>query len=114
MDKEKIGILVIDRPLKEGEKAIQDIFNVYGGEAEGEYNMIVIPLTDETDCTEVLLFSRTLLDHGLMDLFSVECDWEEKDTFGDFDLEEIEADTFYEMLAQKFEVTTTNLSTIKP
>ena len=106
MEKEPANILVVNRPWKEGEHIVKDIFTVYGK----KYDLIIFPLTESKNRTEVVIFSRKLMFHGMMDLFEAKCEWPEGEPFGDFDLESIDEQTFYDILDQKFKVTTTNLS----
>jgi len=114
-NKPNAKILVFDRPLNPGENAIKDIFIVYGGDSENKdkYDLIVFPYKEGKERTEVVIFSQTLMHYGIMDLFEAKCEWPEGEPFGDFDLEGIDEQTFYDILDQRFIVTTDNLSDIE-
>lgn len=110
MSKPKLRILVVDRPLKTGEQAVKDIFKPY----KENYDVVIFPLKEGKNRTEVIVLNTKLMDaYQWADLFCVSCDCEEEDPFYDFDLPNVDEQTTYDILAQKFEVATTNLTAVE-
>ncbi len=108
MFKEKLKILVINRSLKEGEKPVRDIFDVYGD----KYNIIMFPPKENKNTVELIVFSRGhLFDLGR--LFGIHPKYDLDDPFYDLDLDDIAEDTFYEVISQEFEIERDELTQIE-
>lgn len=111
-NKNPLTVLVIDRPLKQGEKAVKDIFYIYGE----KYGLIVFPPKEEDhECRIQIVFFKYNLMSDLESIFhtSVDYDIDDPPDFFDFDLTEIGLDTFYDLLNQKFEVQPINLTDVE-
>lgn len=109
--KNKLRILVINRTTKENENIVKDVFNVFGP----NYDLLIFPPKENSEeCLIQAVSFKSNLRHDFSEIFNRHIDYEdEDDDFYDFDLEEIELDTFYDMLGQKFEVETFNLTDIE-
>ena len=104
MNKEILKVLVIDKSLKLSELiALFDIYKKKG------YNVFVFPLTEEKRETEVILLNYTVADI-MKQLFVIEIPYNKDDPFFSFDLQEIGTKEFCEILGQKFEVSSLNLT----
>lgn len=108
---QKLKILVIDRPTKENENIVKDVFKVYGW----KYDLLIFPpKEDSEECLIQAVSFESKLRNDFSEIFNQYVDYEdEDDDFYDFDLEEIELDTFYDMLNQRFEIETFNLTNIE-
>jgi hypothetical protein len=111
MNKEPLKILVIDRPWREGEKPCP-VFIKYGDKG---YDVIIFPFTETKRKTEVIFFSHYKHHSIFEELFCIRIpyDMDGGDPFYDFDLEDIEEQTFYDILDQKFEVSTSKLTEVE-
>jgi hypothetical protein len=107
----KLKVLIINRKLKENENVVEDVFGVYGW----DYGLIIFPPKEDSgECLIQVVSFQSGLRNDLSQIFNRQIDYEdEEDHFYDFDLQEIELDTFYEMLSQRFEVQTFNLTDIE-
>jgi len=108
---DKLTILVVDRPTKEKEDIVKNVFEVYGW----QYDLIVFPPKENSnECLIEAVSFKSELRTDFSEIFNQRIDYEyEDDEFYDFDLEEIELDTFCDMLARKFDVETFNLTDIE-
>jgi hypothetical protein len=108
---QKLKILIIDRTTKENESIVKDVFNAYGW----NYDLIMFPpKEDSEECLIQLISFKPKLRNDFSEIFNRHVDYEyEDDDFYDFDLEEIELETFYEMLNSRFEIETFNLTEIE-
>lgn len=110
MDRKELKILVVDRELKQGEHPVRDIFDVY---KEKGYDIIIFPWRADKPCTEVVVFSYTVLEN-MSDLFEIPFkEYDEDEIFYDFDLDGIDEQTFYDILDQRFEVLPDNLTGVE-
>lgn len=111
MNKDKLKVLVINRTTKENENIVKDVFNVYGW----DYDLILFPPKEESgECLIQLVSFQSKLRSDFSEIFNQRIDYEyEDDDFYDFDLEEIKLDVFYDMLSQRFEVETFDLTSIE-
>lgn len=108
--REELKILVIDRQLREDEKPVP-MFEKY--ERKG-FNVIIFPFKEDKRRTEVIFFNfRNLSIFEQLFNIRIEYDMDGGDPFYDFDLEEIDEQTFYDILDQKFEVSTSNLTDVE-
>ncbi len=106
-----LSILLIDRPLKNGENIVKDVFKVYGP----KYDLLVFPpKEDDPECRIQIVFYEYDLIKEMESLFNIGVDYDPDDLgeFFDFDLTQIEEDVFYEILSQSYVVITTDLSTL--
>jgi hypothetical protein len=110
LDKEDLKILVIDRSWKEGEKPVPFFEKAY----VEEFNVVIFPLTEQKNCTEVIFFRYRYIS-WFQSLFhiSIDYDMDGGDPFYDFDLEDIDEQTFYDILDQDFNVLTSKLSKVE-
>jgi hypothetical protein len=108
---EKLTILVINRPTKVNENIVKDVFNVYGY----KYDLLIFPPKENSEeCIIQAVSFKSQLRYDFSEIFNRDIDYEdEDDDFYDFDLEEIELDTFYDMLDRRFEVETFDLTDIE-
>ena len=110
MAKPKLKILVVNRPLRIEEHPVNDIFLIY---KQKNYDIVLFPPKETKKRTELIVLNTELMDpiHWAELLGVAMNDNEEELPFYDFDLENVEEQTTYDILDQKFEVITTNLTT---
>ena len=108
--KEKINILVIDRPWGKEEKPVL-MFEKY--EKQG-FDIVIFPFTETKRRIEVIFFD--FLKRSIFEkLFhiSIDYDLDEIDPFFDFVLREVDEQTFYDILDQVFEVLPLELTVVE-
>jgi hypothetical protein len=107
--KNNLKVLVINRTTKEYESIVKDVFQVYGR----KYDLLIFPPKENSkECLiQVVSFKKELKD-DFSEISNQHINDEHED-FYDFDLEEIELDTFYDMLNQRFEIETFNLTDVE-
>lgn len=108
MEKRKLIILAVDRPLKQEEHS-EDIFNVY---REKGYDIVIFPWKSDKTRTEVIVFNYCIFSN-IKYLFHLPYVYDEDETLYDFNLEGINEQEFYDILNQKFEVVTHNLTAVE-
>lgn len=110
MIKQSLKILVINRPFNQTEKPVM-LFERY---EEKGYDMIIFPFREDKRRTEIIFFSFPIKD-DLSILFNVHIDYDPDggDPFYDFDLEGIDEQACYDILSQRFEISTFNLTDIE-
>jgi len=107
--KTDLKILIINRESPAEENVVKDIFFKY----RKDFDLIVFPPKKESgECIIQAVSFRSQLRHYFSEIFNQHIDYED-DEFYDFDLQEIEMDTFYDMLDQRFEVLNYNLIDIE-
>ncbi len=107
MDKNKLTILVIDRPFKEKETAAKNILPIYGP----KYDLIMFPPKEDDPETRIqLVFCKQKLIEEFKNLFSIRFDYGPNDLneFFDFDIADID-----EVLSQNFEIKIFNLTEVE-
>jgi len=108
--KRDLKILIIDRESPSGENVVKDIFFKY----RNDFDLMVFPPKESDECVIQCISYKSQLRHDFSEIFNQHIDYEdEDDDFFDFDLYEIEMDTFYDMLYQRFEVLNYNLTSIE-
>ena len=114
MEKRELKILVVDRQLKQGEKVLRDIFDVYKEKGDDKgYNIVVFPYRKDKAYTEVVIFSYSIYD-DIRFYFKIPKNCGEDDTLYDFDLEGITEQTFFDILdSYGHEVITDNLTDVE-
>lgn len=112
MEKENLSILLIDRPVKDGQHIIKDVFKVYGP----KYGLLVFPpKKDDPECRIQVVFWEYDLIEEIENLFSsirIYYDPNDLEDFFDFDLTEIAEDVFYEVLETRYIISVKKLSEI--
>ena len=103
--KRKLHVLIVDQALKESDGPNPPFFMRCGSHG---YDMVVFPFRDDKPTTEVIYFSPGIND-DLLELFGPQ-DYHYGDTFSDFDLDEIDLETFYDILSKSFEIIPRNFS----
>jgi len=110
MAKGKLKILTVDRPLRQGEHPVRDIFDAY---REKGYDMIIFPWKEDKPRTEVVVFSHDVL-NDMRHVFEIpHKEYSEDEILYDFDLEGIDEQTFYDILYQHFEIIVSNLTEVE-
>lgn len=100
MEKRKLKILEVNRPLKSKEHSVRDIFNVYSKKG---YDIIIFPWKKDKPRVEAVVFNHSIF-RELRELFYLPY-WEEEDKmFYDFDLEDVDEETFYDILDRNYEI----------
>lgn len=96
-EKKVLRIMVVDRkfgPLEEQGISFFNQCNALG------YDMVIFPFREDNRRTEVIYFDFTLTE-ALQELFCVDFETDYPG-FCDFDLDEVEEQTFYDILNQQF------------
>ena len=108
MTKELLKILVVDRPLKPKEKSVEisEKYDLKG------YNIIIFPFTETSRLTQVIFFKYSMKD-DFEKLFSTTVPCEEDDYIYRFHLEEINGETFCDILGKEFEINTFKLTDVE-
>lgn len=110
MEKTKLKILVINRSLEKEEKPFL-LFKKYRQEG---YDVIIFPFTEKKKLTEVIFFNYShLSDFEELFCITIEYDLDGDESCFDFDLKEIDEQSFYDVLDQRFEIHTVNLTDIE-
>lgn len=108
--KRDLKILIVNRESPTEENVVKDIFFKY----RNDFDLIVFPPKESGECIIQCVSFKSELRHDFSEIFNQYIDYEdEDDDFFDFDLCEIEMNTFYDMLDQRFEVLNYNLTNIE-
>ncbi len=108
----KMNILVVNRPLKDGEQSVKDIFMVYGL----KYNLIMFPpkVNDPVCKMRLVTFNPNIIDDLDKSLsMKITCEQDVEGRFFDFDLAGIDEDLFYDKLSHEFDIILCSLSEVE-
>jgi hypothetical protein len=108
--KTDLRILIVNRKSPAEENVVKDVFFKY----RNDFDLIVFPPKESGECVIQCVSFKSQLRNDFSEIFNQHIDYEdEDDDFFDFDLQEIEMGTFYDMLDQRFEVSNYNLTAIE-
>lgn len=109
MNKQAIKILSVNRNLKPKEQPI-DLFEKYNIKG---YHVMIFPIGGSERTVEVVFFDEENIP-VMEELFSIKIPHSEDDFFYEFEINDIDEQGFYDVLNQKFEISTYKLTDIEP
>lgn len=108
MEGYKMKVLVVDRPLENEKKSLNNFLNIY----KRRFDVIIFPSNDNKNYSRVFFFNNLHL-RALELMFSVHIGLDEIDDFFSIDLDGVGEETFLYVLGQRFNVEPFHLTEIE-
>ncbi len=107
---EKLNILIVDRPLKNGENEVKDIFNVYGK----KYDLIMFPSKeDDPECrVQFVSFNYNLI-FLFQELLGIHISYDEDENYYDFNTTQIKYDDLIDIFKKGFKLIYGDLTAVE-